>query len=179
MSPVGHTLTGMAIGVLAVPTQKPLQRAGFTLFSITLLAHVPDVPLPFWGHADYQLSHSLFVNLGLMVVAALAFGLVYRQRAGVVPWRLLAAGTTAWLSHFLLDSFYNHGRGVAIYWPISTATLALPLPWFTTVKGNPPPLDATNLKIYAIELAFYLPLVLLAFAWRWQRAQALQKSNSQ
>jgi hypothetical protein len=31
---------------------------------------------------------------------------------------------------YRLDSLYNHGHGVAIFWPLSDVRLALPIPWF-------------------------------------------------
>ena len=48
----------------------------------------------------------------------------------------------AWSSHFLLDAFYNHGRGVGIFWPFSSSKLALPVPWFSTLQINLPLLSS-------------------------------------
>jgi len=76
------------------------------------------------------------------------------------------AGGLAWLSHMLLDSFYNHGQGVAIFWPLSDARLALPIPWFSVVYGVPPSLTPEMARAFAIELICYAPLVLAAIVAR-------------
>jgi membrane-bound metal-dependent hydrolase YbcI (DUF457 family) len=113
----------------------------------------------------------------MLAAGALVWAFQWRKNDQPIPWRLLVGGALAWGSHFLLDSFYNHGRGIAIYWPFSTATLALPLPWFTTLKGTPPSLDLPNLRICAIELAFYLPWLLLALIWRWRRRKCVAETG--
>jgi membrane-bound metal-dependent hydrolase YbcI (DUF457 family) len=59
-----------------------------------------------------------------------------------------------WLSHLLLDSFYNHGYGVAIFWPFSTARLALPMPWFSVVT-EPMYFAAEGFREYLAEFVFY------------------------
>jgi len=78
----------------------------------------------------------------------------------------VACGIAAWLSHLLLDSFYNHGRGIAIYWPLSEGRFELSMPWFSTLHGSWA-LDDHTARVVAIELAFYSPLVLGALAFRW------------
>jgi len=78
--------------------------------------------------------------------------LVAGRRA--LPLRLYVAGGLAWYSHVLLATMYNHGRGIAIYWPVSRGRLSLAVPWFSTM--NPRDLwSAHNLRVWAIEASVY------------------------
>jgi membrane-bound metal-dependent hydrolase YbcI (DUF457 family) len=82
-------------------------------------------------------------------------------------WPLVWAGTAAWLSHLLLDSFYSHGKGVRIFWPLSLDALNLPMPWFDVLQVGIPPHVA--LRIFAVEFAFYGSLLGLCLLWRARR----------
>jgi hypothetical protein len=116
-------------------------------------------------------SHSLFVNLALMVGV---FGLliifrVWRGQPG--RWWVLAGGAAAWLSHLVLDSFYSHGRGIRIFWPLSDAALSLPIPWFHVVRRSSLP-DLATLRIFATEALFYGALLGICLIWRRRRKLA-------
>jgi membrane-bound metal-dependent hydrolase YbcI (DUF457 family) len=69
---------------------------------------------------------------------------------------------SALLSHYLLDSFYNHGRGIALFWPISDGRLALPIPWFSTLGSLTPALDWHLIRTCGIELVCYGSLLGIA-----------------
>lgn len=154
MSPVGHSLVGIAIGSIALRRcQRPPGRLG-GLAVFVALANLPDWPLPGWGHDAYHVSHSLLVNLALIAATTA----VLRHRLG---WRLLAAGTAAWLSHLLLDSFYNHGLGVQIGWPVADYRLNLPIPWLQTLDmANL--LSWRNASVVGFELLTLGPFVIAA-----------------
>jgi hypothetical protein len=162
VTPAGHSLAGLAIGVLGMPQKASCWHTLAHLAAFAILPNVPDPPIPSWGHDRYDISHSLFSNLslGLLVMLALAWRSEVRARLG--GWPVLVSGVGAWLSHLLLDSFYSHGLGVAIFWPLFNASLALPIPWFNVVP-SPPPFTPALLIEYWVELLSYLPLVLLAW----------------
>lgn len=152
MTPVGHSLVGATLAVLATPRTASARAKGLVLAIFVVLANLPDLRLPHWGHDLYWLSHSLPVNLGLIAVASLGLALVPRLRRRVGGTTVLVAGALAWLSHLLLDTFYNHGQGLRMFWPISAASLALPVPWLETLR---PPVRYTtphSLRVLAIEL---------------------------
>lgn len=169
---------GAAIGVLVVPRHAKLRSQAAMLAGFALLATVPDwqlpprlpgidyLPLPPWGHNLYRVSHSLFVNLAISAAGVALLGSWARLRERLGGWPVLLGAAAALLSHLLLDTFYAQGYGLAMFWPLSDARVALPLPWFETLRDIPPPVTWHTLRVVLVEVAFYLPLVLLAAAVR-------------
>lgn len=170
MTFVGHSLVGAALAQAVLPAETTWKQWLLAVNAYVLLAFLPDLPFPGWGHTAYFFSHSLFVNLGLIVPLALA-AVYLRLRVRFLTVPLVVGGVLAWLSHFPLDALYNHGQGVAIYWPFSGTTLNLPLPWFETLDMREPLTAPHNRRVFLVEGLFYLPLFLAALAGRylWQR----------
>lgn len=161
----------MTIGVLAVPAEGSTRLKACVLVAFAVLANGPDFRLPGWGHEQYQVSHSLLVNLGLVVMIAAPLLAWPRARRGVGGNRVIVAGGLAWLSHLLLDCMYNHGQGLAMFWPVSTARPALPVPWFETLREPLPHVDAHAARVMGVELLAYGLLLFAAVAVRraWLR----------
>jgi membrane-bound metal-dependent hydrolase YbcI (DUF457 family) len=170
MTQVGHALTGAAIGVLCLPPHLSRRAAGGYLVAFALLANVPDFGFQNWGHDRYDISHSIFVNLLIILVLGAALWLLPTVRARIGGGMVMLGGAASWLSHLLLDSFYNHGMGVAIFWPFSAARLALPIPWFS-VLNSPLPITWQVVQVWTIELVSFLPVLLLAIGVRRARAR--------
>lgn len=139
--------------------------------SFVVLANLPDAPLPGWGHDRYLVSHSLFVNGAIIAVLMLGLSVWHVARDRIGGLQVMVGSAMAWLSHMLLDSFYNHGRGIAIFWPFGLGRLALPIPWFSTLGGFPPSLDAHTVYVCVVELLCYGPLLVLAMYWRHRVVQ--------
>ena len=152
MSPVGHSIIGLACASACMPFVVSLPRRFAIGLLFVALANLPDWPIPNWGHDRYDISHSVFVNLALLSIVAVA---VWRRVGGLIT----GLGSTAWMSHLLLDSFYNHGRGIAVCWPFSKARLNLAMPWFNNLDLSQSPFSADNLRVYGVEaVAFSLCL---------------------
>lgn len=162
MTEVGHFLTGATIGVLSMPKSADKKHRTAHIAAFLFLAVIPDLPFKGWGHDRYYFSHSFFVTLLLILVVGLAFLLLKELRIKLGDWPVLIGGALAWLSHLLLDSFYNHGKGIMIYWPFSEARLALPIPWFGLGIGSPIQIA----QVLLIEFVSYFPLLLLAIFLR-------------
>ncbi len=157
MTQVGHCLFGASLAVVTAPAATSRRQAAWRIAAFALLANVPDLPLPGWGHQRYDISHSLFVNLALIAPAAAAL----RRR---VALRDAAAGAGAWLTHLLLDTFYANNAGLAMFWPVSDARLHLPIALFRTTEHFQAASSPGNVRVYLVELAVYLPLLALAAA---------------
>ncbi|MBT3315884.1 MAG: hypothetical protein HN390_14850 [Anaerolineae bacterium] len=161
MTQVGHILTGIAIGTVFIPEKKEPRWRFIFFFIFSLLALIPDFRIKYWGHHRYFISHSIFINMiGILVVTLFLFSQkeLFTKLGG---WKVLLGGSLAWVSHLLLDTFYNHGKGLAMFWPFSDARLALPISWFSVVKNLPRPITWELIRILLIELAFYGTLLLV------------------
>jgi hypothetical protein len=166
MTPIGHSLTGAALGLVAMPRHAGPRHKAILLGSFVVLANLPDATLPGWGHYRYDISHSVFVNLAIVAAAATAILLWPRARRAVGGVRVVLLGAAAWLSHLLMDCCYNHGNGAAIFWPVSSARLNLPVPWFSPLYGPWPYLNAHDLRLMGVELAFFGALFLIVWSIR-------------
>jgi len=166
MTFVGHSLVGASLAQAVIPAGASWRRWLFIVHFYVLLAFLPDLPLPGWGHNRYFFSHSLFVNV-LLMVPAVGWGCYYQARQGRAAYPVLVGAALAWLSHFPLDAMYNHGQGVAIYWPFSEAVLNLPLPWFVTLDMRQPLTAPYNVRVFLVEALFYLPVFGAACLGRW------------
>ena len=166
MTQVGHALTGAAFGVLCLPDNASSVRKAAHLAAFMALSLVPDFAIRNWGHDRYYVSHSLFINLLLIATIVLLLAVLKDLRVKLGGWKVITGGSLAWLSHLLLDSFYNHGKGVAIFWPFSKARLVLPLPWLSVVTHLPPPITPELIRIFLIEFATFFPLIMLAILIR-------------
>ena len=165
MSPVGHTLTGLSIGYGFLPWDSSKSQHVAWLATSAIFANAPDWPLPYWGHDRYDISHSIFSTIvGIAVFVTFARTVpALRLR---VPMRIAITAALAWLSHLLLDTFYNHGNGLAVFWPISDARIALPIAWFSTLQ-LPPIVSKHNLRVMLIEaIAYGLVLACVVVARR-------------
>ena len=166
---IGHGLIGLSIGAIMIPPAWNARRKLASFLAMVLAAYVPDLPLPHWGHDLYYISHSLFVTLGLMAVAAGILWRCPRLRGGTGGWPLAGALMLAWASHLLLDSFYAHGGGVAMFWPLSRASLALPMPWFGSLHRPFLVITRNTVRVFAAEAVFYGTVLAACLAWRFTR----------
>ena len=162
MTEVGHAMTGATIGILCMPEYSIAKQRVLHITAFMLIATIPDWPFKNWGHDRYYFSHSLFTTLFFISLAILALMTFGKARTKIGNWPVVMGGTSAWLSHLLLDSFYNHGKGIAIFWPFSKARLALPIPWFDLGVGSP----SHILHVVFIEFLSYFPLLILAILIR-------------
>ncbi len=143
------------------PTSHLNRQRAIIIGVYIFAAYIPDLPVPGWGHWQYHISHSVFVNILIMIpfVIILCY-LKYAKNIG--SYVVIIGAMIAWLSHFLLDSFYNHGKGIGIFWPFSSSKLALPVPWFSTLQSTSSLLSYYNLKVFLIEFLFYFPIFFAA-----------------
>jgi hypothetical protein len=177
MTPVGHILTGVAIGVACMPEDKPKKWKAVFLGIFGVIANFPDFQLSYAEHRVYYTpSHSLVVNavLILMLIAWLYLLKDLREKMG--GWKVIIGGSLAWLSHLLLDTFYSNGDGLALFWPFSYKHISLPIPWFKSVRDVPPPFTTDTIHILLVEGAVYGTLLVIVILLRklrlfpWTRA---------
>jgi membrane-bound metal-dependent hydrolase YbcI (DUF457 family) len=161
MSPVGHSIIGLAFAAVALPPARGRKWQIGLAVAFVAIANLPDWPIPNWGHDRYDISHSIYVNLILIVLAVSVWWAIPLFKSSV-RFRCMLLGAGAWLSHLLLDSFYNHGQGIAIFWPFSDGRLNLSIPWFNTLDLTQSAISRHNLSVYLIEFVAYLPVLIIA-----------------
>lgn len=177
MTPVGHSLMGLAIGCAVMPRGFTRRQATITLAALVALANAPDWPLPGWGHDRYDVSHSIFVTIAGVAIAAIVATVLLR-RTPYFRWRLIVGGAVAWLSHLLLDTLYDGRKGLAMFWPVSDSRVSLPIPCFRTMQLSPL-VSAHNASVFAIEAIVYgsiLGIVLFGRQWIERRCCATSQS---
>lgn len=177
MTQIGHILVGATVGVLCKPQRISSKWLAVYLGAFILLANVPDLPFRNWGHDRYEASHSIFVSL-LFIAVMVGILVLWRDtRDKVGGWGVLIGGAVAWLSHLLLDSFYNHGHGIAIYWPFSDERLILPIPWFSVVT-EVDYFTAEGFREYLTEFVFFTPFLVAVLLWIVTKAHWRQSAGA-
>lgn len=162
-------MTGLAIGLIAIPPYVSRSRLIFGLTYCAIAANMPDLGIAHWGHSNYAVSHSIFVNGAIILALASAIAYVSKISTREISWALLFALAGAWLSHLLLDTFYNHGLGLRMFWPFSKAALALPMPWFHTIDIKQSFTAWHNMSEFLTEGLFFTLLLAPAFFIRRRR----------
>ena len=184
---IAHSLIGLAIGTawLAPAWRSGRELAGATrrlapaLLGCILLANAPDVDylygLP-WG-APNRYHQTVTHTLAWLVAVAAALGANDRRRGCPRPWSgaLLALALLA--SHVAIDWLtvdLSPPIGLALFWPFTGSVQ------HADGAFIPPPAKASwsviwtwhNLRVAAVELAFGLPLLCLAWAARFRPCRA-------
>jgi hypothetical protein len=162
MTPFGHVIFGISCGNLSSPPKLTMRRRMLLLLPFALIANVPDLALKGWGHDKYYFSHSVFVSVGLICTLFAAWLILCSLLKSHRHLNIAIGLSCAWLSHLLIDSFYNHGHGIRIFWPLSDSALALPIPWLNVMDVSIPYFAWPNTKIYLIEILTFAPILLLS-----------------
>jgi membrane-bound metal-dependent hydrolase YbcI (DUF457 family) len=166
MFSLGHSLTGVAVGLVSIPTPIPNNRLLLGLTACAIAANTPDFRIPHWGHEEYAFSHSLVVTSAFILLLSLVTTLAAKWFKKTIPWKIYLAVGGAWMSHLLLDTFYNHGKGLKMFWPLSDAAIALPMPWFHNIDVHAGFFAWSNISEYISEFLFFSVVVLIAWVVR-------------
>ena len=167
MTPMGHSLTGATIALLALPRGVSRPVTAVVIGSCVVAASIPDWPLPGWGHDNYLRSHSALVTVCGSVTLAVVSALV---RWWWLPWlpRLLPLCLAlCWCSHLVLDSMYAGTPGLIINWPFKERLrLALPVPWLHTLERANGIWTWYNLRVVLMELVTFGPVLAISVLTR-------------
>jgi membrane-bound metal-dependent hydrolase YbcI (DUF457 family) len=180
-SPLGHALTGYAIGKLPRDAQA---HARWLAPACALLAVAPDLDfVPGWIAGTPALYHQGASHsfTAAFLAAALCAPLVARARGDLL--RCFGWLFAAYASHLGIDWLGNDTRpplGFPLFWPFSSEPFLSPVPLLPGISHSPTGhegraawivslLDWHNAAALLVELAFALPLLALAW-WRTRRA---------
>ena len=118
-------------------------------------------------------SHSLSVALVVGLLSAFA-----ARRLGWPVLRTALAATLAVASHAFLDVLDQRGRGLPLFWPLSSVRFHSPWRIFPDAPRGLKLFSSAGLASLAIELTLFLPVIgyavwphLAERVWRWRRPQ--------
>ena len=104
MTFVAHSIIGVTVATIIMPKTFKVYQKSILVGSFIILANMPDLTRPRYGHELYYLSHSIFINLILILIAVMPFLLSEELRNRIGGFPVLTGCAVCWLSHFLLDS---------------------------------------------------------------------------
>lgn len=166
-SPIAHTTMGYAIYKMCQP-RRPQPGLGwigrFPRFLLVTagLSLLPDLDSVAgilsedFGRYHNNGMHSLFVGLALaLVVGSLVW---WRKRSGFIFW--FAVVLLCYDFHIILD-FFTFGRGVMLFWPLSSARFEAPVKLFHGLHWSEEIFSIHHVLTLLNELGF---AILVAFA---------------
>ena len=188
-SPIGHSLAGIALGVVRGSGQvSPWRWYFFAVFAANA-ADLDFVPGLFIGDINrfhQGISHSLLATVVFGAVVALAMRPLSRQ-----PLRIGTAGAGFYGSHLLVDLFTLDQRapyGIPLLWPVSSEHYTAPWPVFGGMTHGIPGdgfivflqqvFSSVNLKALGVEVIVLLPLLLLAWFFSGKKMTAFRRGST-
>jgi len=176
-TPVGHSLAGMAIFYATgnKPAKEDIRRLGWFI----LLANLPDfdfipgILLGEPGRYHHGISHSIGMGLIVFLLAWWwASARFARNRITIAFTAFALVGSHLLLDWLTWDPPGTNGQGVPLLWPWSDEYYLAPVTIFPRVERHDllsAETLANNLTGLVIELAVFVPLVLLARRGRARR----------
>ncbi len=170
-SPIAHSTMGYAFYKI-FQRRFPWLAGGrtgplpFLLIAAVILSLLPDIDSVLgllvgdFGRFHNNITHSLFVGLGVALVAGMvgSFGL----RAGFREGFLITF--FCYQLHVIMD-FFTVGRGVMAFWPLSSERFSSPFKLFYGFHWSDGLLSVRHGVTLITELSFSLLLVLALFYW--------------
>jgi inner membrane protein len=167
MASIGHVAVGLALG--RVFDQRPRSMALLSLLSILPDADVVGFAfgIPYAAPLGHRgASHSLAVAAVLSLGAAALL-----QRTSRASYaRALTCALIVALSHGLLDTLTDGGKGVALFWPFSTERYFAPVRPIPVAPIGASFVSMRGLNVVLWETVAFLPLLVYAFFPRRRRA---------
>ncbi len=158
-SPIAHAVTGYCLGQVFPRSRGQLsQRGAIAVGVITAVAADLDfLPQVLWDATSHRgISHSL----GVAVVFSLALAGLLRRWQPKGFRTATGLGMLAYGSHLLLDLLTKGGRGMPIFWPLSSMLVRSPVVIF-------PPVHHSKGLFYSGHLTFILFESVYALALLW------------
>jgi membrane-bound metal-dependent hydrolase YbcI (DUF457 family) len=172
-TPIGHFLTGAAIGTALSRGSDVLRTAAIGALAAVAadFDFLPGLMLGHLSHFHHQQSHSIMFALFAALLAMLF------AKEGRSRWAVLVG--LAYASHLALDLLTfddSPPHGIPIFWPWSAEVFQSPVTLFPNVPwGGGFVLSAHNVNLLVRELGFLGPLFLGAFLYARRQRRVLQE----
>ena len=161
-SPIAHSITGYALFRGCVHHSNKFKRLRkVLLFWSVFIANAADLDFIFQIFGDLQLhrgpTHSITAVFLISAFTALISAIFCRA----IVWEIMLFTGCVYGSHLLLDLFTAGGRGMLLFWPISSDFFKSQLPLFPAVHHSRGFFDASHLLFVAYEILYSLALIKL------------------
>ncbi|MEJ7734808.1 MAG: metal-dependent hydrolase [Polyangiaceae bacterium] len=168
MASLGHVAVGMVAARLFTRRAegRPTVRAMLVGAGLSLLPDLDVVAfaagIPYGAPLGHRgASHSIAFAVLLGVVAALIAPRLRLSRGGAALFTTAVVG-----SRGLLDAMTDGGKGIALFWPLSTERIFLPWRPLPVAPIGADLVSVRGLEVMLVELAIFAPL----FVWAlWPR----------
>ena len=171
MPGLGHIAVGVAAGRLHVDGAAGRRRLAAAMTGFAALSVLPDadvIAFAFGIPYDAPFGHrGAFHSVAAGLLLGLLVGLTDRRR----PLRTALLASLVAVSHGLLDTLTNGGRGIAVLWPLSDERFFAPWRPLQVSPIGWAALSGFGLRGMLKELVWFLPLLLYAF-WPRPRGHA-------
>jgi inner membrane protein len=171
MASLGHIAVGMAAAKRQRRPGASRAQLAISMLLWSALSLLPDADVigfafgirygdP-WGHRGATHSFTFSLALGLLV------GLLAARR-GRPFWHTAALASLVLISHALLDTLTDGGRGCALFWPFDTTRHFAPWRPLPVAPIGFAFLSQRGLSVAATELLLFAPLIAYAL-WPTRR----------
>ena len=184
-SPIVHSAAGYAIYRFSKRNLPEVwkKRAGpvsFLLILTLIFSMMPDLDAIAglitgdFGKYHNNGTHSLIV--GLLVAVTIALALSRKRRVEFLPWFLIVFFSYG--SHILLDFFTWGGRGVMLFWPLSSERYQSGVSLFYGVRWGDGLFSINHLWTLATEVTFVLLLLLGVYLAEIRTCRVSDRENT-
>ena len=127
------------------------------------------------GRSAFETHGAAVHSLAAGVPFAILFALACRVIAPVPFGKMALVGLLAYWSHVLMDAC-THGRGVAMFWPLWSERVVLPVPLFVGVEHSNWQAWGHHALTITTEAAFTAAVWFVCARWRRSRAPIRRES---
>lgn len=121
------------------------------------LDSVAGILLGNFGKYHNNASHSLLVGAPVAFILAILARLIYKSGF----WLWFALGYLGYALHVVMDYFTFGGRGVMLFWPLSSGRYEAPVKLFYGVRWSEGLLNAVHINTFVTEMFFVLFTVMV------------------
>ena len=184
-SPIAHAVTGYCLGWVSIKLfgnlnlRKPQKKLllGLSIFS-AIAADADFLPQLFTDSSFHRgVSHS--IGAGLMTSILLTCAFARRDRS--LMYHLTVLSTISYALHLGLDILTTGGRGIPIFWPLSSILITSPLTIFPQVHHSEGLFYSGHIPVLFFETIYSVGLIFIAnkFVVCYKKFKVFRKLKSE
>lgn len=164
-SPIAHAVTGYCLGKIcseAFSTERQTRSQQRRLIGIATFASIAaDFDFLPQLISDASFHRGISHSFGIAALCALALAGLFYRRSRVAFLSAAGLGFVAYILHLLMDLFTTGGRGIPVFWPLSSHPIQLPITIFPQVHHSEGLFYSGHIPVLIFETGFALLLLWL------------------